>query len=124
MVNLSKRKKDKESINSKIVAEKNEFIDTISTTENSLIDKIETEGENPERDKKIIKQQDKIKNKDNHKEKQEIFTTKELANNNKDKKVINSKIRAKKNDSFNKISTTEKYLKLVGENPERDKKII
>ena len=57
---LVQEKKDKESINSKIVAEKNEFIDTISTTENSLIDKIETEGENPERDKKIIGEQDKI----------------------------------------------------------------
>ena len=54
------KKKDKESINTKIVAEKNEFINTISTTENSLTDKIETEGENPERDKKIIGEQDKI----------------------------------------------------------------
>ena len=47
-------------INSKIVAEKNEFINEISTTENSLTDKIEIEGENPERDKKIIGEQDKI----------------------------------------------------------------
>merc|ERR1711867_163255 len=52
---LVQEKKDKESINSKIVAEKNEFIDAISITENSLIDKIETEDENPERDKKTTK---------------------------------------------------------------------
>merc|ERR1711867_317227 len=76
---------------------------------------------NPERDKK---KQDKIKNKENDKENQESFTTKELANNKKDKKVINSKIIVEKNDSLNKIPTTEKSLKLVGENPERDKKTI
>ena len=92
-------------------------------------------GENPERDKKIIrkqdnigdkitKKQDKIKNKENNKEKQEIFTTKELANNKKDKKIINSKFIAEKNDFLNKISTPEKSLKFVGENPERDKKTI
>merc|ERR1711867_224857 len=76
---------------------------------------------NPERDKK---KQDKIKNKENDKENQESFTTKELANNKKDKKVINSKIIVEKNDSLNKIPTTEKSLKLVGESPERDKKTI
>merc|ERR1712115_509039 len=76
------------------------------------------------RDKKITKKQDKIKNKEMNKVKQEIFTTKELANNKKDKKIINSKFIAEKNDFLNRISTTEKSLKFVGENPERDKKII
>ena len=53
-------KKDKELINSKIVAENNEFITEIPITENSLTDKIEIEGENPERDKQIIGEQDKV----------------------------------------------------------------
>ena len=57
---LVHEKKDKELINSKMIAEKNEFINTILTTENSLTDKIETEGENPERDKKTIEEQDRI----------------------------------------------------------------
>ena len=57
---LVHKKKDKELINSKMIAEKNEFINTILTTENSLTDKIEIEGENPERDKKINGEQDKI----------------------------------------------------------------
>ena len=56
---LAHEKKDKEVINSKIRAEKNEFINEISTTEKSLTDRIEIEGENPERDKKIIGEQDK-----------------------------------------------------------------
>ena len=47
-------------INSKILAEKNEFITEIPITENSLTDKIEIGGENPERDKQIIGEQDKI----------------------------------------------------------------
>merc|ERR1711895_43501 len=106
------KKKVKGLINSKMIVEKNEFINTILTTEN------------PERDKKIIKKQDKIKNKENDKENQEIFRTKELANNKKNKKVISSKIIVEKNDSLNKIPTTEKSLKFVGENPERDKKTI
>ena len=98
----------------------NEF----STREKYVIKILEIECENPERDKKIIKKQNKIKNKENDKENQEIFTTKELANNKKDKKVISSKIIVEKNDSLNKIPTTEKSLKFVGENPERDKKTI
>merc|ERR1712115_731439 len=57
---LVNEKKDKELINSKMIAENNEFINTILTTENSLTDKIETEGENPERDKKTIEEQDRI----------------------------------------------------------------
>merc|ERR1712115_332339 len=52
---LVQEKKDKESINSKSVPIKNEFNDIIPTINNSSIDPIETEGENPERDKKRIK---------------------------------------------------------------------
>ena len=115
---------DDESRLKTIRAETNEFMNEISTREKYVTKILEIECENPERDKKIIKKQDKIKNKENDKEKQEIFTTKELANNKKDKKVINSKIIAEKNDSLNKISTTGKSLKVVGENPERDKKTI
>ena len=59
---VSTKKKDKESINSKIVPKKNEFSDIISTINNSSIDTIETEGENPERDKKLIKRHKIIKN--------------------------------------------------------------
>ena len=113
-----------ESRSKTIRAETNEFMNEFSTREKYVIKILEIECENPERDKKIIKKQDKIKNKENDKENQEIFTTKELANNKKDKKVINSKIIVEKNDSLNKIPTTEKSLKFVGENPERDKKII
>merc|ERR1711954_602641 len=113
-----------ESTSKTIRAETNEFINEISTREKYVVKILEIECENPEKDKKTIKKQDKIKNKENDKEKQEIFTTKELANNKKDKKVINSKIIVEKNDSLNKIPTTEKSLKFVGENPERDKKTI
>ena len=57
---LVHEKKDKELINSKIVAENNEFITEIPITENSLTDNIEIEGENPERDKQTIGEQDKV----------------------------------------------------------------
>ena len=80
---LVHEKKDKELINSKIIAEKNEFINTISTTENSLTDKIETEGENPERDKKIFGEQDKI-----HK-----ITKESLQNNRKVEQNLENKIK-------------------------------
>ena len=59
---LVHEKKDKELINGKMIAEKNEFINTILTTENSLTEKIETEEENPERDKKIHKISKYLKN--------------------------------------------------------------
>merc|ERR1712115_12398 len=108
-----------ESRSKTIRAETNEFINEFSIREKYVIKILEIKCENPERNKK---KQEKIKNKENDKEDQEIFTTKELANNKKDKKVINSKIIVEKNDSLNKIPTTEKSLKFVGENPERDKK--
>ena len=57
---LVHEEKYKELINSKIVAENNEFITEIPITENSLTDNIEIEGENPERDKQIIGEQDKV----------------------------------------------------------------
>ena len=50
---LVQEKKDKESINSKSVPKKNEFSDI--TIDNSSIDPIKTEGENPERDKATTK---------------------------------------------------------------------
>merc|ERR1712115_518303 len=103
-----------ESRSKTIRAETNEFINEFSIREKYVIKILEIECQNPE----------KIKNKENDKENQEIFTTKELANNKKDKKVINSKIIVEKNDSLNKIPTTEKSLKFVGENPEKDKKTI
>ena len=59
---LVHEKKDKELINGKMIAEKNEFINTILTTENPLTEKIETEEENPERDKKIHKISKYLKN--------------------------------------------------------------
>ena len=103
---LVQEKKDKESINSKIVPKKNEFSDTISTIDNSSIDKIETEGENPERDKKIIGEPDK-----RHK-----ITKESLQKNRK----------VEQNPEFiNNTSNREKYvtemLEIEGENPERDK---
>merc|ERR1712240_6435 len=103
---LVQEKKDKESINSKIIPKKNEFNDTISTIDNSSIDKLENEGENPERDKKIIGEPDK-----RHK------TTKESLQKN---------IKIEQNPEFiNETSKREKYvtemLEIEGENPERDK---
>ncbi len=83
---------------------KNEFSDTISTIDNSSIDKIETEGENPERDKKIIGEPDK-----RHK-----ITKESLQKNRK----------VEQNPLFiNKTSNREKHemLEIKGENPERDK---
>ena len=56
---LVQEKKDRESINSKKVPKKNEFSDIISTIDNSSIYPIETEGETPERDKKLIGEPDK-----------------------------------------------------------------
>merc|ERR1712115_569487 len=99
-------KKDKESINSKILPKKNEFSDIISTINNSSINTIETEGENPERDKKLIGEPDK-----RHK-----ITKESLQKNRK----------VEQNPEFiNKTSNREKYvtemLKIEGENPERDK---
>ena len=79
------KNKDKELINSKIRAEKNEFINEISTTENSLTDKIEIEGENPERDKKIIEEQDRI-----HK-----ITKESLQNNRKVEQNLENNIEIK-----------------------------
>ena len=64
----------------------------ISIREKYVTKILEIECEKPERDKKITKKQEKIKNEENNKEKHDIFTTKELGNNKKDKKVINSKI--------------------------------
>ena len=79
---------------------------------------LEIEGENPERDKETTKRQDKNNNKEYNKENQEIFTTQELENDKKDKKV-------EKINCLNKISTIGKPLtnimKYVEENPERDK---
>ena len=46
-----------------MIAEKNEFINTILTTENSLTEKIETEEEDPEKDKKTMRKQDTIRDK-------------------------------------------------------------
>ena len=57
---LVQGKNDKESINSKSVPKNNEFTGIISTSDYSSIDPIETEGENPERDKATTKKQDKI----------------------------------------------------------------
>merc|ERR1712177_23909 len=102
---------NEESRSKTIRAEMNEFMNEISIREKYVTKILEIECENPERDKKITKKQDKIKNKENNKEKQEIFTTKELANDKKDKKIINSKFIAEKNDFSNKISTPEKSLK-------------
>ena len=120
--------KDSQRTSNIIRAEKNEFINEIRIRKNYVTKISEIEGETPERDKKTIKNQDKIINKENNKENQEIFKTKELGNNKKDKKVINSKIIAEEIDFLNKISTTGKPLtniiKSVRENPERDKKTI
>ena len=69
---------------------------------------IETEGENPERDKETTKRQDK-----NNKENQESFTTK-LKNDKKDKKATDSNI--------SKIGKPLINIMYVEENPERDKK--
>ena len=49
-----------EIFNSNIVAENKEPTIEILITENSLTDNIEIEGENPERDKQIIGEQDKV----------------------------------------------------------------
>merc|ERR1711867_219377 len=93
----------RESINSKSVPKKNEFSDII---DNSSINPIETEGENPERDKKLIGEPDK-----RHK-----ITKEPLQKNRK----------VEQNSEFiNKTSNREKYvtemLEIKGENPERDK---
>merc|ERR1711867_49404 len=95
----------RESINSKSVPKKNEFSDMI---DNSSINPIKTEGENPERDKKLIGEPDK-----RHK-----ITKESLQKNRK----------AEQNPEFiNKTSNREKYatemLEIKSENPERDKEI-
>merc|ERR1711895_220236 len=68
---------------------------------------------------------DKNINKEKNKKNQEIFTTKELENDKKDKKVIDSNIIVEKINCLNKISSIGKHLtnmiKYVEENPERDK---
>merc|ERR1711867_243686 len=101
---LIHEKMDKELKNNKIVTEM-----------------LEIEGKNSDRDKETTKRQDKNNNKEYNKENQEIFTTQELENDKKDKKV-------EKINCLNKISTIGKPLtnimKYVEENPERDKNTI
>merc|ERR1712243_526756 len=126
---MGHEKKDKELINSKILAEKNEFINTILTTENFLTDTIETEGENPERDKKIIEEQDRIHKiskeslQNNRKVDKSSIESVETASDNDESR--SKTIRAETNEFMNEFSTREKYvikiLEIECENPERDK---
>merc|ERR1712115_137007 len=90
--------------------EMNEFINEISKREKYVTEMIEIGGENPERDKETTKRQNKNNNKEYNKENQEIFTTQELENDKKDKKVIDNNIIVKKINCLNKISTIGKPL--------------
>merc|ERR1711867_207135 len=94
---LVQEKKDREC------QKKNEFSDIILTIVKSPIDPIDTEGENPERDKKLIEKPD-TRNK---------ITRKPLQKN---KKVEQNP------ELINKTSNKEKDVtETLGENPERDK---
>merc|ERR1712115_176485 len=94
---LVQEKKDREC------QKKNEFSDIILTMHKSPIDPIDTEGENPERDKKLIEKPDT----------RDKIIRKPLQKN---KKVEQNP------ELINKTSNKEKYVtETLGENPERDK---
>ena len=117
---------NKESLKGIITIKDKDLINEISPVEKFVTEKLETEFENPERDKKPIRKQDRTINKQCNKEKQEIYTKNELAQNKKNKKVINSKIITEKNDFIKKIPKIGKNLPNIiefkGKSPERDQK--
>merc|ERR1712115_741996 len=94
---LVQEKKDREC------QKKNEFSDIILTIDKSPIDPIDTEGENPERDKKLIEKPD--------------------TRNRIIRKPLQKNKKAEPNpELINKMSNKEKdVIEKLGENPERDK---